>query len=71
MNFLQFTEEEFDAYYVIKIHTDIGEKYFFSNRISVGDIGLAKKFNTVRSAKRSVKIYSIRDYEIKKLKRNF
>ncbi len=71
MNFLNLTDEEFDAYYVIKIHTQKGEKYFFTNRMNVGDIGLAKKFNTMRSAKRSVKIYSIKNYEIEKLKRNF
>lgn len=71
MNFLQFTDEEFDAYYVIKIRTKSGEKYFFSNRMNVSDIGLAKKFNTVRSARRSIKLYSIKDYEIEKLKRNF
>lgn len=71
MEFLNFTDEEFDAYYVIKVHTEQGEKYFFSKRMFVSDLGLAKKFNTVRSAKRSIKLYSVKDYEILKLKNVF
>ncbi len=71
MNYLKFTDEEFDACFVIKVYTDAGEKYFFSKRILVSDIGLAKKFNTVRSAKRSIKLYSVNNYEIIKLKNVF
>ena len=71
MEFLNFTDEEFDAYYVIKMHTEAGEKYFFSKRMWVTDLGLAKKFNTLRSAKRSIKLYSVENYEIIKLKHIF
>ena len=64
------TEEEFDSFYVIKISDNMGEKYFFSIRAFVTSVDLAKKFNTLRSAKRSVKL--IKDYNcvIEKIKRN-
>lgn len=63
-------EDEFDSYYVIKISDDFGDKYFFSIRTFVTSKELAKKFNTLRSAKRSVKL--IEDYNciIEKFKRN-
>ena len=64
------TDDEFDSFYVIKISDSLGDKYFFSLRAFVTNIDLAKKFNTLRSAKRSVKL--IKDYNciIEKFKRN-
>ena len=63
-------DDDFDSYYVIKIFDDLGERYFFSARTFVSDIGLAKKFNTVRSAKRSIKLLENLNCQIEKLKRN-
>lgn len=65
-----FDEEDFDSYYVIKICDECGDKYFFSVRTFVSDIGLAKKFNTLRSAKRSIKLLENQSCKIEKLKRN-
>ncbi len=64
-------EEEFDSYYVLKILTDGGEKYYFSSRLFVQDIGLAHQFNTLRSAKRCMKQCSTYCCSILKLKREF
>lgn len=63
-------EDEFDSYYVIKIFENFDEKYFFSARTFVKNIDLAKKFNTLRSAKRSVKLVGDFDCIIEKIKRN-
>lgn len=63
-------DDDFDSYYVIKIPLDEGDKYFFSVRTFVSDIGLAKKFNTLRSAKRSVKLLENVICKIEKIKRN-
>lgn len=62
--------DEFDSYYVIKISDTIGYKYFFSVRAFVNNIELAKKFNTIRSAKRSVKLIGDLNCIIEKIKRN-
>lgn len=62
--------DEFDSYYVIKISEDFGDKYFFSARTFVKNIDLAKKFNTLRSAKRSVKLIGDFNCIIEKFKRN-
>ncbi len=63
-------DDEFDSYYVIKILTDGESKYFFSTRTFVKDKSLAKKFNTMRSAKRSVKLLMGVKCKIEKNKRN-
>lgn len=63
-------EDEFDSYYVIKISDTSGDRYFFSLRTFVASIDLAKKFNTLRSAKRSVKLIGDFNCIIEKLKRN-
>lgn len=63
-------EDEFDCYYVIKISDNFGDRYFFSLRTFVNNIELAKKFNTIRSAKRSVKLIGDFNCIIEKLKRN-
>lgn len=63
-------EDEFDSFYVIKISDSLGDKYFFSIRAFVTSIDLAKKFNTLRSAKRSVKLIEEYDCVIEKIKRN-
>ena len=67
-------DDEFDSYYVIKIADVSGDKYFFSIRALVANKDLAKKFNTLRSAKRSVKLIQdfIGDFncKIEKIKRN-
>ena len=63
-------EDEFDSYYVIKISEDFGDKYFFSVRTFVKSIDLAKKFNTLRSAKRSAKLIGDFNCIIEKFKRN-
>ena len=65
-----FTEDDFDSYYVIRIRTDSDDRYFFSVRTFVKDIGLAKKFNTVRSARRSIKMIDNTNCKIEKIKRN-
>ena len=62
-------EDEFDSYYVLKVETEHGKKYFFSPRLLVNDIGLAKKFNTLRSIRRNIKLLGISQYEVEKLKR--
>jgi len=62
-------DEEFDIYYVLKVITASGERYFFSPRLFVCDIGLAKKFNTLRSVRRSIKLCGIERYVIEKCKR--
>lgn len=64
------TEDEFDSFYVIKILDTSGDRYFFSLRTFVTSIELAKKFNTLRSAKRSVKLIGDFNCVIEKLKRN-
>lgn len=63
-------EDEFDSFYVIKISDNFGDKYFFSMRAFVKSVDLAKKFNTLRSAKRSVKLIEGRNCVIEKIKRN-
>ena len=63
-------EEDFDSYYVIKISEDMGDRYFFSARAFVKSVDLAKKFNTLRSAKRSVKLIENTHCIIEKIKRN-
>ncbi len=63
-------DDDFDSYYVIKILDELGDRYFFSTRTFVSDIGLAKKFNTLRSAKRSIKLLENLNCKIEKLKRN-
>ena len=63
-------DDDFDSYYVIKILDELGDRYFFSARTFVADIGLAKKFNTLRSAKRSIKLLENLNCKIEKLKRN-
>lgn len=64
------TEDEFDSFYVIKISAESGDRYFFSIRAFVTSIDLAKKFNTLRSAKRSVKLIENYNCVIEKIKRN-
>lgn len=63
-------EDEFDSFYVIKISGESGDRYFFSIRAFVTNIDLAKKFNTLRSAKRSVKLIGTCNCVIEKIKRN-
>ncbi len=63
-------EDDFDSYYVIKITGKYEEKYFFSVRTFVKSIDLAKKFNTLRSARRSVKMLKDFECKIEKIKRN-
>ena len=64
------TEDEFDSYYVIKVSDGFSDKYFFSTRTFVKNKDLAKKFNTVRSARRSVKLLGNFECIIEKIKRN-
>ena len=69
--FVQFlTEEDFDSYYVIKVLEENENRYFFSSRTFVKSVELAKKFNTLRSAKRSVKLIGNANCIIEKFKRN-
>jgi len=63
-------EDEFDSFYVIKILDNSGDRYFFSIRTFVASVELAKKFNTLRSAKRSVKMIKDCNCIIEKFKRN-
>ena len=67
---LHMTEEDFDSYYVIRVAEDDGNRYFFSARTFVKSVELAKKFNTLRSAKRSVKLIGDVNCIIEKFKRN-
>lgn len=69
MKFCVSDETEFDIYYVLKVVTDCGERYFFSPRLFVYDVGLAKKFNTLRSVRRSAKLCGLNRYKVEKLKR--
>ena len=62
--------DEFDSYYVVKILSDEYSRYFFSPRMFVKSVDLAKKFNTVRSAKRSAKLLTETKCVIEKIKRN-
>ncbi len=70
MNIWESNDDDFDSFYVLKVLTTEGEKYYFSPRLFVRDIGLAKKFNTVRSVRRSVKLCGIERYVIEKYKRD-
>jgi len=63
-------EDEFDSYYVVKILDNAGNKYFFSTRTFVRSVGMAKKFNTLRSARRSIKLLENKVCKIEKFKRN-
>ena len=65
-----YFEDDFDSYYVIKIMDDAEDKYFFSPRTFVKSLGLAKKFNTLRSARRSMKLLGNAKCRIEKIKRN-
>ena len=71
VNIWEIDNEDFDYFYVLKVRLEDCEKYFFSKRVLVGDIGLAKQFNTMRSVKRSIKLFDIRNYKIEKIKREF
>ncbi len=65
-----YYEDDYDSYYVIKIVDDVEDKYFFSPRTFVKNIGLAKKFNTQRSARRSMKLLGEVKCKIEKIRRN-
>lgn len=65
-----YFEDDYDSYYVIKIIDNAEEKYFFSNRTFVKNLSLAKKFNTIRSARRSMKLLGNLICKIEKIKRN-
>lgn len=58
------TEEDFDRYYVLKVFTEKGSFYYFRQNVYVADVGLARKFNTIRSVRRSIKLGEIERYEI-------
>ena len=63
-------DDEFDCYYVVKVLSSDENRYFFSPRMFVKSVDLAKKFNTMRSAKRSAKLLSETKCVIEKIKRN-
>ena len=63
-------DDEFDSYYVIKVLSSDESRYFFSTRMFVKSVDLAKKFNTIRSAKRSAKLLTETKCKIEKIKRN-
>jgi len=63
-------DDEFDCYYVIKILEEADEKYFFSTRTFVRSVDMAKKFNTLISARRSIKLLENKVCKIEKFKRN-
>ncbi len=63
-------DEEFDSYYVIKVLSGEGNKYFFSARMFVNSVDFARKFNTIRSAKRSIRLIPDEICAIEKIKRN-
>lgn len=65
-----YFEDDYDSYYVIKIIDETEDKYFFSNRTFVKNRSLAKKFNTIRSARRSMKLLGDIICKIEKIKRN-
>ena len=65
-----YYEDDYDSYYVIKIFDKDGEKYFFSTRTFVKSPDLARKFNTIRSARRSMKLLGEIICKIEKIKRN-
>ncbi len=71
VNIWEIDNEDFDYFYVLKVKANDCEKYFFSKRVLVGDIGLAKQFNTMRSVRRSIKLFDIKNYKIEKIKREF
>lgn len=58
------TEEDFDRFYVLKVSTPRGMLYYFRPNVYVKDVGLARKFNTIRSVRRSIKLGEIEHYEI-------
>ncbi len=62
-------DEDFDLYYILKIFTEEGEKYFFRPNVFVSSVGLAKKFNTIRSVRRSIKLCGTKDYSVEIMKR--
>ena len=59
-------DDEFDSYYVVKVLSEEEDRYFFSSRMFVKSVDLAKKFNTVRSAKHMAET----ECKIEKIKRN-
>lgn len=61
--------DDFDSYYVLKIKSEHGDKYFFTERMAVRDVGLAHQFNTLRSVKRIIKRCGLQNYKIEKRKR--
>lgn len=63
------TDEDFDVYYILKIFTNEGTKYFFRPNLFVSDIGLAKKFNTIRSVRRSIKLSGAQKYCVETFRR--
>ena len=65
-----YIEEDYDSYYVIRISDKSGDRYFFSLRTFVKSVDFAKKFNTQRSARRSMKMLDGAECRIEKIKRN-
>lgn len=57
-------EEDFDQYYVLKVINEKGSFYYFRPTVYVKDFGLARKFNTLRSVRRSIKLGEIEHFEI-------
>lgn len=64
------TEDEFSLYYVLKVFTESGEQYFFRPNVYVKSVGLARKFNTLRSVKRSIRLCNLKQFTIETYKRD-
>ncbi len=59
-----YETEDFGRYYVLKVSTERGMLYYFRPNVYVQDFGLARKFNTMRSVRRSIKLGNIETFEI-------
>jgi len=62
--------EDFNFYYIVRVHTDDGVFYAYNSRLLVRSLSSAKPFNTRRSALRCIRLGGFSNAEIITVKRN-
>ncbi|MBR5236042.1 MAG: hypothetical protein IKW06_01530 [Clostridia bacterium] len=61
--------EDFEYYYIVRVHTNEGVLYAYNHRTLTHDIDFAKPFNTRRSALRCIRLSDYTRAEIIKYRR--
>ena len=53
-----------DTYYVVRVKTDGGEKYFYNKRSLVSSPEFARKYSTKQNARKCVRDAGYTDFEV-------